>query len=71
MADVIKFVKYLERLANTEATYEDGTSLAEDAKAFLNSLIHLLWAWDFFVGDCDQKPQGVVGKSPLEVDGDN
>ena len=68
MPNIERFCNYIEEIALSEdARYDDGTPIAEDARAFLKKLKEMLMAHEFFFGDEHNVPIGILKQSPTDT----
>lgn len=66
MANIERFCNYIEEIAMSDAKYDDGIPMAEDARAFMEKLKEMLIAYQFFFGDEHNVPIGILKQSSRE-----
>lgn len=66
MPNLERFCNYIEEISMSDAKYDDGTPMAEDAMAFIEKLKEMLIAHQFFFGDEHNVPVGILKQPSRE-----
>lgn len=66
MPSIEGFCDYIEEIAMSDVKYDDGTPMAEDARAFIKKLKEMVLTHQFFFGDEHNVPIGILKQSSRE-----